>query len=698
MKTDKEIQKSLRKSILASTAQRFELMYLVVIITSIGNLIYDFIINPFPINLEHKCVCMFSLMLGHLQQKILKKYPWTSVFMSLAIGEMYNFLLLYYAHNLFPEVGILWGQVAIYVTYFYQSFMIIGFKSCFVFSFKQTLIWSIPKLYSTSKEFNLSELISAVFTLYIVSLFCSLSNYYKDIDIFKAKYEKKILSDQMSLIVETIPECISVITVDLKEVFSNSCVKVLTKNKALLIYLKDCVYNNKFNNTFDENTSIFDDIVTSLTYPIETQVSFGVVSKNECLFEWSGKIVAWDGTKSIILSGKNVTNVVKAEKENATNAYKSALINTISHELRTPTNAILTVGSLIKQSSELSAINSERIDIVLGSCTYQLCLINDLLDYAQVIAGSLKISTLPVNINNLILECANCIVVQLDSKIELIKVLKDIPEVLITDPNRLKQILLNLLSNARKFTKEGSITLEVSYSPPELTISCKDTGIGISEEDLSKIFTKFGKIENSSGMNPQGVGLGLFISNMLVKKLGGTGIKVFSKVDQGSTFGFTIIVDEPNNEIDIPEEGSFISLPCMFMHSLSHKTEILIVDDTYFNIMAVAQLLKVEGIGHSYALSGKEAIEKILSNQYSCVLMDCEMSEMDGWEATKSLINLSKEDCSIKLPPIIGTSAHSEDEIKEKCLSSGMCDFIPKPCAREVIMQKISHWILSKNS
>ena len=148
-----------------------------------------------------------------------------------------------------------------------------------------------------------------------------------------------------------------------------------------------------------------------------------------------------------------------------------------------------------------------------------------------------------------------------------------------------------------------------------LHIRCIDTGIGIPPDKLSVLFTQFGRINDSSSINPQGVGLGLLISNMLVKELGGDGIHIESEVGKGSCFSFSIKTEEArSSEMDIAQENVKIVIPSIFTKSLLNKIEILIVDDTYFNVLAYTQILKSEGISCCYALSGEEALRKIKEN------------------------------------------------------------------------------------
>ena len=397
----------------------------------------------------------------------------------------------------------------------------------------------------------------------------------------------------------------------------------------------------------------------------------------------------------MVLYGRFVTHIIQLEKDSTENQYKSALLRTVSHELRTPINAVIVMTEMIRTSERISKETEDRLDIISGSCTYQLCLINDLLDYAQIIAGCLKISKIPFNITNILTECLNLIKIQLQGQEIIIRLTTlNLPETIISDPYRIKQILLNLLSNAKKFTIKGFISLEAEWTNKQLLIKCIDTGIGISAEKTNVLFTQFGRIDDTFSINPQGVGLGLAISNMLVKELGGDGIKVVSELGKGSCFSFSISLKEIQGSLlEIPEENIKIIIPSIFIKSLLNKIEVLIVDDTYFNVMALMQILKTEGINGSYSLNGEDALIKIKKKQFSCVLMDCEMPILDGWETTKQIYQLSLNHEISIVPPIIGCTSHSSELIRIKCLEVGMNDVIVKPCQKEIMIYKIKFWI-----
>ena len=398
----------------------------------------------------------------------------------------------------------------------------------------------------------------------------------------------------------------------------------------------------------------------------------------------------------MILYARDISRIISLEKESTENKYKSVLLRTVSHELRTPTNAMLNITRLLKESNDLSKENKENLNIIYCSCTYLLCLINDLLDYSQIMAGCLKIVPVKFDLIELISDCLKLVEMQVGSRPISIQFIQNAPTPIniVTDPNRLKQILLNLLGNSLKFTQSGTITLELSYLNKQIKFNIKDTGIGIPSNKLNHIFKQFGKVEETTSMNPQGAGLGLFISNMLAYKLGGNGIEVHSKEGSGSCFSFNIITKE---EI-IEEKSDPIVRTGKPLHKRSTSFEndlinILIVDDTYFNILAYQKIFDSEGYKCDYAGNGKEAIIKIKEKKYDLVFMDCEMPILNGWATTAKLKKIQKKGKIALLPPIIGNTSYNDDDIRDTCINSGMDDVIIKPCPKEELISKVHFWI-----
>lgn len=695
MEQEKLIEDTLLEYINISARKR--LQFIQKIIGFLGVIIFALEMAAFDAfeNIQHKLINLSFHFAPWLINHFAKKWPSSLPYFSFILGEFYNLGAVYTCYFIFPEFSTIFCLIGPYISTYYQTYLLKGAKISFLFSIKQTFLWLLPGFYlSIIPTDNIPKLLMPIIVLILLQSISCYFDYQKAIEICKSKIEVKKISNQMSLILETIPDYIMVVSESMIKLFDNTSLEILMGEKELNMFLKEFHYKSKFDTKLEKDATFYEDIKNTFNFRLNTSFSFGIIEYSNELIEWNGKIVQWDEREALIISGRNVTKVIRLEKEKAENEYRSMLVNTVSHELRTPTNAIMTIASLIKQSESVSAINKERLDIIIGSCSFQISLINDLLDYAQIVAGCLKICTIPFVLSQLLNDCINYIEVQLGDEIKFFRDFRNIPDIIITDPNRLKQIILNLLSNARKFTRKGSITLKATYKFPQLYIKCKDTGIGMPSEKKFKLFTLFGKLDDSSIANPQGVGLGLMISNMLVKKLGGSNINVASSIGKGSKFSFSIQAELPDTNIcDIPDEKASVSIPLFLAKSLSSPKEILVVDDIFFNIQVYMHLFKDEGIKCEYALNGEEAVNLIKTKAYSCILMDCEMPILDGWETTKKLHDLKSKGIIKKLPPIIGATAHSDSDIREKCLSSGMDDLIIKPCEKEVLVKKVLYWI-----
>ena len=693
------IKKELSKIKLDSALKRINIAYSITIYTGIINIMLDIIKTGILSVSEHRILYLISYGTSILFNNwINKNKSWAKHF-SFGYGELVNAMLLYVTFIHEKECDIIWAQLASLMIIYYQGYLMDTFSSMATLSLKHTAQWTIASYYFS--KFNAKSyqaVISAIIAEFITILICCYLDHIQNLDLCTSKVKTKSANRKLNALIEAIPQCICVISENRDPVFINSALKNVLMEENLTNYLKSSTYYNRYKQQIP-GTQILEDIKNSFKFNLSTQIVYGITENKSELIEWTGKIDNWEERKVLILYGKNVTQLIKLEKENNENNYKSMLLRTVSHELRTPTNSMLVMAESLLESKELSEESIEKAKIITGSCGYLLCLINDLLDYSQIMAGSLKILKTSFNLLKLLNECLSIFEIELKkNKINSSIVFKNkVPEELISDPYRIKQIILNLLSNAKKFTNHGSITLEIELIKSKLIISCRDTGIGIDSAKLSQIFTVFGRIENSS-LNPQGVGLGLFISNMLVRRLGGKGINVVSKLNEGSIFTFDIIVEQVDegNLSSVDEEVSAILLPAFNIRNSLNKLKILIVDDTYFNVLAYTQILTGEGFLCEYAMNGIDAIKKIIENEYDCILMDCEMPVMDGWQATQKLNEMLISGKIQILPPIIGATAHNLESVKFKCKEAGMDDIIIKPCPKSSILDKLYHWIEAK--
>jgi PAS domain S-box-containing protein len=376
----------------------------------------------------------------------------------------------------------------------------------------------------------------------------------------------------------------------------------------------------------------------------------------------------------------------KAEEaaETAENAVKAKqqFLSNMSHEIRTPMNAIIGFTKVVLKT-ELTAKQKEYLMAIKMSGDALIVLINDILDLAKVDAGKMIFEQTPFKMALSISAMLHLFEPKIHEKnLKLIKEYdKNIPDVLVGDPVRLHQIILNLVSNAVKFTTNGSITVSVRLieeTDENVTIefSVSDTGIGISESKIGKIFENFQQASSGTSRLYGGTGLGLAIVKQLVEPQGGT-IRVESKIDVGSTFSFVLsflkTVEEIDSSIDFEPIDNQIK-----------NITVLVVEDIPLNQLLMKTLLDEFGFDRDIASNGKIAIEKLKEKNYDIILMDLQMPEMNGFEATAYIRNTLHSKI-----PIIALTADVTTVDLAKCKAVGMNDYIAKPVDEKLLYGKI---------
>ena len=411
------------------------------------------------------------------------------------------------------------------------------------------------------------------------------------------------------------------------------------------------------------------------------------------------KSIALEGVARDITKLKETNLELKQAKEVAERSLKvkELFLANMSHEIRTPMNGIIGMIDLM-EGTKITADQKHYVQTIKKSSETLLNILNDILDLSKIEAGKMQLKNEPVKLRS-VLEKIYALFAQqaLAKNINLYYHLSEkLPEYVMIDETRLLQILSNLVSNAIKFT-EGGGSIDIDMKKAKIPgkknmIRCvvSDSGIGISPENIRQLFGIFSQVDNTSTKSYGGTGLGLAISKELCRLMGGK-IGVYSTLGLGSSFWFTyeaeptekkIIVENKIIESNIKIEGYFEDV----------KPYILLVDDNSVNRQVASEILKKSGCVVDLAVDGRKAIELVAENKYDLVFMDIQMPEMDGVTATKKIkaMNLKVQ------PPIVAMTAYSMKEDKERFLSQGLDDYIPKPIRANDLLNKVRQWILDE--
>ena len=412
-----------------------------------------------------------------------------------------------------------------------------------------------------------------------------------------------------------------------------------------------------------------------------------------CLAFLCSRVTRDGNTNGAIIVATDATEMVLAkDRALSANKAKSEFLSRVSHELRTPLNVILSMAKLGLNDKKLEE-SIERFDKIVTSSSHLSNIINDVLEMSRMESGKTEIKLERMRLRKAAEECVELLSLNAkNNNIGLVlNIGPDLPEILIGDEFRIRQILINLLSNAVKFTAEGQVSLDVAVTgldnnKCEVLFTVTDTGIGMSEAFMGKIFTPFEQEDSFLSRRYEGSGLGLSISYNLTVLMGGS-MTVESRLGQGSSFKFNIPFDIP--EYTEKETDNKIIEPAEI--SLRGK-RILIADDIEINRVIVYEVLGETGAELEEACDGKEAYEKFMQSPvgyYDCILMDIQMPEMDGYTATGAIRASSRGDNDL---PVIAMTANALKEDVEQAAAAGMSDHIAKPIDFNICLTKLMQW------
>jgi CheY-like chemotaxis protein len=380
------------------------------------------------------------------------------------------------------------------------------------------------------------------------------------------------------------------------------------------------------------------------------------------------------------------------------NQAKSDFLSRMSHEMRTPMNAIIGMTKIAEKTDDVSRLKY-CLSTINTSSVHLLGIINDVLDMSKIEAGKFELEKIPMNIEKMIMKVSNIIIDNIEKKNQKLNVnmVKDLEMNYIADDLRLSQIITNLLSNAVKFTPEkGEITLAVEKIRSKgnfntLRFSVTDTGIGMTEEQIARLFNAFEQADGSISRKFGGTGLGLAISKNIVEKMDGR-IWVESKAGAGSSFIF-----EVDLELSPFQEGAARKSPEIKTEATVETPDlsgvnIILAEDMEINREIFIALLEETHITIDSAENGLIAVSKFRENpeKYDLIIMDVQMPEMDGYEATRTI--RAMDTLKAKNIPIIAMTANAFKEDVDRCLDAGMNDHLAKPIDEKSVMEKITRY------
>lgn len=539
--------------------------------------------------------------------------------------------------------------------------------------------------------------------------------YKSDLSYEKFALQKNLqnVENRLKVIINSFPDGLIIYSEERLGVYNNiNILNLLSCNKDEIISKIEgsIFYNDKKYSNLCQSNLLLDHLNLIFFKETDQVYVLGITKIDEKFLEWKASKIYWEDKIALALTVRLANHIIQLEQNINENNIKNVLLRSVSHELRTPITAITCISDeLIEKASNLPiGILEDKLRIISISSKLLIHMINDLLDYSKMLAGVFSIQKSDFCITELIENTVGLIKIQAKKKDIHVTIRLDplLPTSIYSDYSRLSQILLNLLSNSLKFTLKGYIEVTCLLAlKNKIKFVVEDSGIGMEKNKIKELLNDFTST-SFPRFSQNGTGLGLSISNKIIEELGGSQISINSTPLIGSTFMFEIDALDLNpqnqsytdsEDLEIPGE-KVGDLKINIVHNSKQGNKVLIADDNDFNRMVLISLLNRYNISCSEACTGKESIRavKMMDEQdtpFKLVIMDGSMPELDGWDATKLIIDMHKEGKLKYLPAIIGYSAFGSSDDVAKFYKSGISVFLHKPSQPEVIMASVLQFV-----